>query len=139
MAFVKERIPDEEITRLNTLGVMNWTGIKPYVFMSGDYWCVDKKEKSFLISLGGGRDDDPIFWLFWWNGLEIRIEERGGSFSIENNGKIVREITGISVPEKAFESKDELISLILDAFSVRDSDKIVTKVKCNLDILNGGF
>lgn len=139
MAFVKERIPDEEITRLNSLGIMNWTGKKPYVFMSGDCWCVDKKERSFLISLGGGRDNDPFFWLFWWNGSEIRIEERGGSFTIEDSGKIVREITGISAPEKVFENKDELISLILDAFSVRDSDKIVTKVKCNLDMLNGGF
>lgn len=26
MAFIKERIPDEELVNLNTLGIRNWTG-----------------------------------------------------------------------------------------------------------------
>lgn len=89
------------------------------------------------MSLGGGRENDPYFWVLWWNGLEIRIEESSERLEFTEDGKIVRKITQITVPKEALSLRDVIFALIKEAFYTQDKDKIITKIMCNHDLTNG--
>ncbi|MFT3950946.1 MAG: hypothetical protein QM689_03160 [Oscillospiraceae bacterium] len=85
-----------------------------------------------MIALGGGRDADPYFWAFWWNGSEIRIETASELTKTED-GKTVRKIIKIAAPPKAYIYKDEMLMLISGAFlTLTENSKgmIITEINC---------
>lgn len=82
--------------------------------------------------MGGGRADEPYIWTFWWDGYEVRIEVYNGPSNKYTNsihGKKIRIVERIIIPQNGFDKKDEILKLILEAFSA-NSDKIITKIEC---------
>ena len=116
MAFVLEKIPKEDVPFFNSLGIKNWTGNHPKIIIPGrTTWCIDREKKAFLMSLGGGREDEPYISVFWWEGLQIRIEEK---LDIK---KTIRLLT----PKKAYGKKNEIVQLVLEALMViQEQDEI---------------
>ena len=116
MAFVLEKIPKEDVPFFNSLGIKNWTGNHPKIIIPGrTTWCIDREKKAFLMSLGGGREDEPYISVFWWEGLEIRIEEK------LDTKKTIRLLT----PKKAYGKKNEIAQLVLEALMViQEQDEI---------------
>lgn len=133
MAFVWERVSDEEKDFYNSLGIRDWSGKRTRSFIPKyTDWCIDRERNAILIELGGGRDSDPIFWAFLCNNSEIRIETASKLTKTANN-KMLREITKIVMSKNSFKQKDEMISLILEAFSALSESSggmLITEIHC---------
>jgi len=145
MAFVFENIPDKDLEVLKSLKIKDWSGAQLHPFRTGEKWCVDRERNAFSIALGGGREDMPLYWSFWWNNQETRIEviRRSGGGNIETGWYIKREIVRIPVPQNLFDKRDELMKMIEEAFSIDAGyhkagtvKSISVEIKCLPEIVN---
>ena len=132
MAFVFEKVLEKDVPFFNSLGIKNWTGNHPKEIIPGrTTWCVDREKKAFLMGLGGGRADEPHISVFWWDGFEIRIEENSTTEK-SKNGKLVSRILRMLIPKKAYDKRNEIAQLILEALMViQDHDEISLDRKIN--------
>ena len=119
MAFVFEKIPKEDVPFFNSLVIKDWTGNHPKIIIPGrTAWCIDREKKAFLMSLGGGREDEPYISVFWWNGLEIRIEEKLDIKKTKDGKTIRKTLCKLLTPKKACGKKNEIAQLVLEALIV---------------------
>lgn len=132
MAFIFEKIMEKDVPFFNSLGIKNWTGNHPKVIIPGrTTWCIDREKKAFLMGLGGGHADEPLISVFWWDGLEIRIEENS-DMKKTKNGKFIRRTLKILTPKKAYDKQNEIAQLVLEALMViQEHDEISLGKKIN--------
>jgi hypothetical protein len=132
MAFVLEKILKEDVPFFNSLGIKNWTGDHPKIIIPGrTTWCIDREKKAFLMCLGGGRDDEPYISVFWWDGLEIRIEEKSDEKKTPD-GKSIRRIFKLSTAKESYNKQNEITQLIIEALTaIQEQDEISLGKKIN--------
>ncbi len=133
MAFVYEVIPSEDLEYVRSLGIKDWSGHGFKHFFEGDTgWSIDRNRQAFLVRLGGGYDDMPYFAAFWYEGCEIRIETPVRLFE-DNEGRKIRKITGISIPQECYSKKEEICNLIIEAYLAMSkyyNSSIITEIHC---------
>jgi hypothetical protein len=83
------------------------------------------------MCLGGGRDDEPYISVFWWDGLEIRIEEKSDE-KITPDGKSIRRIFKLSTAKESYNKQNEITQLIIEALTaIQEQDEISLGKKIN--------
>jgi len=130
MAFVYEVIPEKDKKYLKSLGIKSWSGAQLHPFSKGEKWCIDRERNAFSIALGGGREDAPLVWSFWWNNQEFRIElYEKTTGDIKNGYQINWNITRIHFPIENFDKQFELLKLIEESFLIDTGYRNIEYVK----------
>jgi hypothetical protein len=110
MAFVLERLTEDDVSFFNALGIRDWTGKhQKIVIPERSTWCIDREKNIFYMRLGGGCEYEPYISVFWCNGFEIRIEEE--NTTLDAPKKIYK---ALNLPKKC-SNKNEIMQLILEA------------------------
>jgi hypothetical protein len=110
MAFVLERLTEDDVSFFNALGIRDWTGKhQKIVIPERSTWCIDREKNIFYMRLGGGREYEPYISVFWCNGFEIRIEEE--NTTLDAPKKIYK---ALNLPKKC-SNENEIMQLILEA------------------------
>ena len=125
MAFMIEKIMEKDVPFFNALGIKDWTGNHPKIIIPGrTTWCIDREKNAFFMRLGGGRADEPYISVFWWDGLQIRMEEELG-VNKTTDGKIIRTTLKLLTPPKAYDKKNEIAQFVLEALmAIQEQDDI---------------
>jgi len=122
MAFVYEKVPEKDYDFFKSMGLKNCWGNKSLHISSHTFWVADRERNAFLVGIGGGRDDMPCFYDFWWNGHTVRMDIwEAGSGNYENGFNIVWNILKLPIPNEIWEYKNKIIIMIKEAFSVDTS------------------
>lgn len=140
MGFVYEVVPEKDTEFFESMGLKNCWGNSELLFLAGHTeWCADRERGAYLVAIGGGYHGEmPEFYDLWWKGNVIRIEAvRGGEGSYETGVDIIWFINRVPVPEKIWESKDEIMEMIKEAFAVNSDwckkqflKSITVKIEC---------
>ncbi len=135
MAFVVEKIPKEDVPFFNALGIKGWTGNHPKIVIPGQTaWCIDRDKNAFLMPLGGGRADEPYISVFWWDGLEIRIEEHTDEIITADESRVGRTSFKLSAAEETYHKQNEIAQLIIEALkAMQEQDEISLGKKINYE------
>ena len=122
MAFVLERLTEDDVSFFNALGIRDWTGKhRKIVIPERSTWCIDRERNIFYMRLGGGREYEPYISVFWCDGFEIRIEEE--NTTLDAPKKMYKILT---FPKKC-SNKNEIMQLILEALEAwRNLNNVVT-------------
>ena len=134
MAFVFEKIPSEDLEYVRSLGIKDWSGYDLERFFEGiSRWSIDRNRQAFLIGLGGGYDDMPLFKAFLYKGIECRIEQEKEIKQTSEGKRIVR-ISRVIIPCDLSEQKDEILEMILEDFDVvKKNDEISLGRKVDIE------
>ena len=130
MAFVFEKVMEKDIPFFNALSIKDWTGNhQKIVIPERTTWCIDREKKAFFMRLGGGREYEPFISVFWWDGLEIRIEEE--NTTLDASKKVYKILT----PQKDDFKENEIMQLIIEALEVRrNHNNTVTNKTVNIQL-----
>ena len=120
MAFVNERIPEEEKEKFNFEVSTRPDGSKPTLFM----WTIDRERNAYLVITsikGGGADwgTKTTYFALMWNSHVVRfsgIDKR----SRDDTGNFILnwQIESLEIPSPISEQKEEIIVLVRDALDV---------------------
>lgn len=77
----------------------------------------------FFMILGGGCKFELFISVFWWEGLEIRIEEENTTLSVP------KKIYQIFNPEKDHSKQNEIMQLVLEALEAGSNHSNATTNK----------
>lgn len=131
MAFVIERLTEDDVSFFNSLGIKDWTGRhQKIVIPERSTWCIDKEKNSFFMKLGGGREYEPYISVFWCNGFEIRIEEENTTLDAP------KKVYKILSPLKKCSNKNEIMQLILEALKTWRNEALETRKNLNNVVTN---
>ena len=107
MAFVSEKIKEEDYEYFNSLNLKNDLGSPQEPF----WWAIDRERNYILYDMGGGTFEEPVFMGLYLNGdfVEMWTESRHCVC-----WKIIR-IYAPEVLKKKF-TENELLEIIKEAF-----------------------
>lgn len=116
MAFVNERIPDEEKEQFKDLS--RWknpvTGRQIEIYK----WTIDRERDVFFIPLGGygGRPGMPDYFVLSWHGAVIEIDGCGEASGNAEKGVVVFwNIANVVIPRSLESKSTEVIELVKEA------------------------
>lgn len=145
MSFIYEVVPEKDTKFFESMGLKNCWGNSELLFLAGHTkWCADRERNAYLVAMGGGYHGEmPYFYDLWWKGNVVRIEaERGGKGNYEMGIDIIWFINRVPIPEKIWESKDEIMEMIEEAFGInsswceeKDLKSITVKIECEPEIM----
>lgn len=121
MAFVFEKVPEDDWEFFESMGLKNCWGTKPQILLPGrSEWIADRTQNAFLVPIGGGMHDVPLIYDLWWDGVVIRLEAENyrSEGNRRENFKLVWDINKILIPRSGWEKRDLIIKMIEDAMSV---------------------
>ena len=142
MAFVFEKVPEEDREFFKSMGLKDCWGSRSKYLCKDTEWCADRERNAYLVGIGGGYQDMPYFYDLWWNGYTIRMEMyEGGSGNYDIGVNIVWFIHRIPIPEEIWDHRDEIVQMIKDGFSVNEGwcrkEKLISidvKIMCEPEI-----
>lgn len=137
MAFVYEIVQEKDYDFFKYMGLKNCWGTKPLMFLPGiTTWTADKARNAFLVPIGGGMYDVPIYYDLWWNGYVVRleVEDCRSEGNRRESFKLVWDVYKIYVPKAVLEKRDLIIKMIEEAMSVDQCG--VEKANLNSIIVN---
>ena len=121
MAFINERIPEEEKEKFTFEVTTRPDGSKPTLYK----WTIDRERNAFLLTTkksGGdaGGSETITYFVLVWNSHVVQFS---GSYerSRDNAGKITQNwnIENLEIPSSISDLKEEIVRLIRDALDVR--------------------
>ena len=139
MAFVYEKLTEEDEENWLSKGFRDFNGDNFLEFSSKGYWSVDRKKNAYLNCIGKGGPETPIIFELWWKDQIIRIWTEYSKPNDKN--EICWEIIKIFSPKEFSNIEDEILTLIRESilsdrgyYSLFVSDKTVV-VKRELNIM----
>lgn len=132
MAFIYEIVPEKDYGFFKSMRLKNERNSFNFEFKPGSTgWSADRKQNAYLVRISGGHGEIPLFYDLWWNGDIIRMEvSSGGSGDYYCGYKHKWFIENLPIPKKLWNKKDDIISLINEAFSVdygwKDPDHVIS-------------
>lgn len=130
MAFVKEVVPEKDREFWLSMELKNCWGNAPHPLLKSRTWCADRERNAYLIGIGGGMHDLPLFYDLWWNGIITRVEALEASTGNATTGiHMVWNIIKVPIPEEIWEKRSDVMELIKDAFYVEINIKLKKFVK----------
>ena len=119
MAFVFEKVPEEDWEFFRSMGLKDCWGARLLDITERSKWCADRERNAYLVGIGGGYQDMPHFYDLWWNGYTIRMEVvETGDGNYDTKVNIIWNIWRIPIPKEIWDKRDEIMGLITEAFSV---------------------
>ncbi len=116
MAFVYEEVGEENRELWESLGWKDWDESEGCFFKTGK-WCIDREKEAYLRYAGQYRDT-PFYYDLSYKGRIIRMEETCRIDTSREEGNIIPwKIKGIKIPKSVWEEKDNIIQMIIEAFT----------------------
>ncbi|MCH5206628.1 MAG: hypothetical protein J1F09_06710 [Oscillospiraceae bacterium] len=121
MAFVFEKVPKEDWEFFKSMGLKDYTGKEPLYLSERTAWCADRERNAYLVEIGGRFSDEyPFYCDFWWNGTTIRLDVGKHSIGDFDTGFVFEWIiNALPIPRNMQKHKDEIVNMIIDAFTVK--------------------
>ena len=143
MAFIFEVVPEKDREFFKSMKLMNCWGNHALDLPQDKKWCADRERNAYLVGIGGGHNEMPYFYDLWWDGYTIRMEvSEAGNGNYETGVNIIWNIWKIPICENLWQRKDEIINIIVDAFSVfsgwcnpKRLNSIAVDIKCEPEIV----
>lgn len=128
MAFVYERVGEENRELWESIGWKDWTN-NEIVFFKSREWCIDREREVYLRGAGQYRDT-PYYYDLAYKGRIIRMEVV--SWDVDESreeGKIIYwNINRVYIPKSIWEEKDNIIQMIREACSVKEIGNPTKKI-----------
>jgi hypothetical protein len=124
MAFVYEKVSEQDREFWEILGFKGFKGDSLCPFTSRKYWCADRERKAYLNCVGKGGPETPLIYELWWQGglIRIWIEEFLTSDVSDSEKQIINgAVSRILIPKKLWDKQDEIILLIAEALKCDES------------------
>ncbi len=116
MAFVYEKVGEENRELWESLGWKDWAENERCFFKSRE-WCIDREREVYWQGVGG-YIDMPIYYDLSYKGRIIRMEGSCWIDTSREEGNIIPwKIKGIKIPKSVWEEKDNIIQMIIEAFT----------------------
>ncbi len=116
MAFVYEEVGEENRELWESIGWRNW-GRNKLPFFKSREWSIDRDREVYLQGIGG-YIDMPNYYDLSYKGRIIRMEETCRIDTSREEGNIIPwKIKGIKIPKSVWEEKDNIIQMIIEAFT----------------------
>lgn len=126
MAFVYEIVQEKDYDFFKSMGLKNCWGTKPQIFLPGrSTWTADRVRNAFLVPIGGGMYDVPIYYDLWWNEYVVRleVEDCRSEGNRRESFRLVWDVYKIYIPKPIWEKRDLIIKMIEEAMLV-DQDGV---------------
>ena len=117
MAFVFEKVPEEDWIFFKTMGLKDYIGKNFLQLNKRTTWCADRELNAYLVEIGGRFSNEyPFYCDFWWDGNIIRIDV-GKRSIIDHDGGVnfVWIINRMPIPQNIWDNKDKVVEMIKEA------------------------
>lgn len=130
MSFSYEEVGNENLELLKSLCFKDWSE-KPIICYAGREWCIDRSIPAYFTPIGSFRGETPDYADLCYKGRMVRMETSEGKTA---SNSIIYKINKISIPKSIWDSKDDILRIIVEASKVYILGNIIHK-NCNVEVI----